>query len=79
MSWTTATIFFLTSVTLAYQLVNPGDYIGIADPRYNAPASWTSVAMYDDGTHGDAYRADHVYTAVLPGSLQTHRRLVRYR
>jgi len=66
-------------VSLAYQLVNPGDYIEIGDPRYNNPSYWTTVAMFDDGTHGDAIPGDDVYTAVLPGTLQTHRRLVRYR
>ncbi|HUU90909.1 MAG TPA: lamin tail domain-containing protein [Phycisphaerae bacterium] len=68
------------SVTLAYQVVEPGDYIAIDDPRYNAPAYWTSgVPMYDDGTHGDGIPGDDVYTAVLPGSVQVHRRLIRYR
>ncbi|MBN2473626.1 MAG: lamin tail domain-containing protein [Pirellulales bacterium] len=66
-------------VALDYQLVNPGDYISLSDSRYNHPAYWTTVAMYDDGTHGDADAGDDVYTAVLPGTLQVHRRLVRYR
>ncbi|HUT13754.1 MAG TPA: lamin tail domain-containing protein [Thermoguttaceae bacterium] len=67
------------SVSLAYQLVNPGDYIEIGDSRYNNASYWTTVAMFDDGTGGDAVPGDDVYTAVLPGTLQTHRRLVRYR
>jgi len=68
------------SVTLAYQTVDPGDYISIEDPRYNDPAYWTSgIPMTDDGTGGDAAAGDDVYTAVIPASVQTNRRLVRYR
>jgi len=77
-------------VTLQYQLVNPGDYFsrylkfnsnGTAneDPRYEDPSEWTTVSMTDDGTGGDALAADTIYTVTLPGSLQTNRRLVRYR
>ncbi|MCO6044381.1 lamin tail domain-containing protein [Aeoliella sp. ICT_H6.2] len=65
------------AVQLEYQLVNPGDYIAIDDPRYLT--SWTTLAMVDDGTNGDVTAGDDIYTAILPGSLQTHRRLVRYR
>lgn len=65
------------SVTLSYQLVDPGDYIKISDSRYLT--EWTDVAMVDDGSAGDAFAGDDVYTAVLPAGLQTHRRLVRYR
>ncbi|OHB68933.1 MAG: hypothetical protein A2V70_09625, partial [Planctomycetes bacterium RBG_13_63_9] len=67
------------SVTLAYQLVEPGDYISIDDPRYENPSYWASVPMVDDGTGADEEAGDDVYTAVLPGPLQIHRRLVRYR
>ena len=35
--------------------------------------------MYDNGLGGDQTGADDVYTAVLPGYLQQHRRLIRYR
>ncbi|MBN2473869.1 MAG: lamin tail domain-containing protein [Pirellulales bacterium] len=69
----------VADVALAYQLVEPGDYISINDARYENPVYWTRVAMYDDGTHGDAFAGDDVYTVSLPGSLQTNRRLVRYR
>ncbi len=65
------------SVLLEYQLVDPGDYIEAEDPRY--ASGWTSVPMVDDGTGGDAVAADSTYSAVLPGALHTHRRLVRYR
>jgi len=69
----------VAGVTLAYQLVEPGDYIEIGDPRFNHPGSWTAVAMNDNGAGGDLEAGDDVYTAVLPGGLQVHRRLVRYR
>jgi hypothetical protein len=65
------------SVALEYQLVEPGDYIELADPRY--ATQWTAAAMLDDGLMGDAVANDDVYTVVLPSTLQTHRRLVRYR
>ncbi|MCA9238674.1 MAG: lamin tail domain-containing protein, partial [Planctomycetales bacterium] len=67
----------VAAATLEYQLVEPGDYIEIIDPRY--ATNWTSIAMRDDGLAGDAVAGDDVYTAILPGNLQTHRRLVRYR
>ena len=35
--------------------------------------------MNDDGTDGDAVPGDATYTATIPGNLNTHRRLVRYR
>jgi hypothetical protein len=78
------------TVSLAYQIVEPGDYFcrylkfnnnGIpnADPRYEDPSEWTTIAMTDDGMGGDALAADSIYSVVLPAALQTHRRLVRYR
>lgn len=76
-------------VTLAYQTVNPGGYVPLklVNPSSvltyldNAAyaAGWTTVAMFDDGTNGDVVAGDYVYTAVLPGALQVHRRLVRYK
>jgi hypothetical protein len=69
----------VADVQLKYQLVYPGDYIAINDARYNNDGYWTAVTMYDNGSHGDATPADGVYTAVLSGSLQTNRLLVRYR
>ena len=67
----------VASVALEYQLVDPGDYIAINDPRY--AANWTTLPMRDDGAGGDAVAGDDVYSGVLPSSLQVHRRLVRYR
>ena len=69
----------VASVNLDYQLVNPGSYIPVEDPAYNAPANWTTVAMHDDGVNGDLVANDGVYSYVMPGSIQTNRRLVRYR
>ena len=67
----------VAEVTLQYQMVDPGNYIELTDAAYTN--NWTSVPMNDRGTEGDAMGGDSVYTAVLPGPLQTHRRLVRYR
>ena len=67
----------VASATLEYQLVDPGNYIELTDPAYSN--NWASIPMNDAGTDGDDLAGDSIYTAVLPGSLQTHRRLVRYR
>ena len=65
------------AVTLAYQVVNPGGYIRKTDATY--ASTWTTLAMVDDGSNGDAVAGDSVYTVVLPASLQTNRSLVRYK
>lgn len=67
------------SVALQYQIVEPGDYIKDDDARYNNAASWTTVAMHDDGQNGDLILADDVFSGIIPGTVQTHRRLIRYR
>jgi len=67
------------SVTLFYQVVDPGAYIKKEDAAYEAAASWTALPMLDNGGGADLIAGDHTYTAVVPGSVQTHRRLVRYR
>ena len=64
-------------VSLSYQIVEPGDYVAINDPRY--ATDWSTVPMADDGMNGDAVAGDSRYSVVLPGAMQTHRRLVRYR
>ncbi len=75
----------VASVTLAYQIVLPGDYIPInfpdlsSNPTYESAANWISVAMHDDGLNGDAFARDSVYTVEMPPTLQVHRRLIRYR
>jgi CotH kinase protein/Lamin Tail Domain len=65
------------SVTLEYQLVDPGSYIRLTDEAYQT--NWTALAMHDDGLNGDAVAGDSVYSVIMNGSLQTNRRLVRYR
>jgi hypothetical protein len=67
----------VADVILYYQLVAPGNYISLTDGTFWA--NWTPVAMNDDGMDGDEFAGDDIYTARLAGSLQTHRRLVRYR
>ena len=78
------------SVSLQYQLVEPGSYIPITIPNYPStnPATipnssyetgWNSSSMNDDGLYGDEVADDDVYTVQMPASLQRHRRLVRYR
>jgi len=80
-------------VTLLYQLVNPGTYIPLtlpnqgsvfpnetkSNPDYEAAANWSSLPMHDDGLNGDQTAGDDVYTVQMPASLQSHRRLIRYR
>ncbi len=65
------------TVSLEYQVVEPGVYIAIDDPAYRT--GWQTIAMRDDGLGGDAVVGDSVYTAVIPANVQQHRRLVRYR
>ncbi len=67
----------LKSVTLEYQIVDPGAYIRRNDEAYDK--NWTPVPMHDDGKDGDARANDSIFTAVLPGSVCVHRRLIRYR
>jgi hypothetical protein len=67
----------VASVRLQYQIVDPGNYIELTDAAY--ATSWTTVAMNDAGTNGDQFPGDSTYSVTLPGSLQTHRRLIRYR
>ncbi len=67
----------VASVTLQYQVVEPGSYINLDDGQYRS--NWTDLAMLDDGTGPDEEANDDVYTVQLPGSLQKHRRLIRYR
>ena len=67
----------MNAVSLQYQVVNPGSYIQIDDAAYTNV--WTSLPMSDAGLNGDLHPGDEVFTAILPASLQQHRRLVRYR
>lgn len=67
----------ISSVTLEYQVLDPGGYIELSDPAY--ATQWTALPMNDAGLDGDAVAGDDVHTATLPGAVQRHRRLVRYR
>jgi len=67
----------VATATLKYQVVNPGAYIRKTDAAY--ASSWTNVVMNDAGTNGDLVAGDTIYSAVIPGSVQTHRRLIRYK
>ena len=64
-------------VALQYQVVQPGDYIRLSDVRYST--DWVSVAMYDDGSHGDPRAGDSIFTTVLSAANHQHRQLIRYR
>src|SRR6185503_7104663 len=64
-------------IHLQYQLVNPGKYLALKDPAFQT--NWSSVLMHDDGQNGDETKGDGSFSVELPGSLQIHRRLVRYR
>jgi len=67
----------VADVTLSYQLVEPGSYINIRDFQYST--NWINLAMHDDGLNGDTIAGDDTYSVQIPGSIQIHRRLVRYR
>ena len=69
----------VASVTLEYQIVEPGSYIDLADPAYTNAANWISLTMNDGGSLGDLTAGDAVFTTILPASVQVNRRLIRYR
>jgi hypothetical protein len=80
----------VASVTLKYQLNDPGSYIPKTLPNYpttipptvSNPAyetGWNNLTMHDDGLNGDEAAGDSIYTVQIPANIQTHRRLVRYR
>ena len=65
------------TVTLLYQVVEPGKYVRKTDEAFEK--DWTPLPMRDDGKDGDPKAGDSVYSAVLPAAIQVHRRLIRYR
>jgi hypothetical protein len=67
----------VAAVALQYQIVEPGRYIELTAPAYQT--NWASLPMNDQGRDGDEVATDSIYTVMLPGELQVHRRLVRYR
>ena len=62
---------------LLVQAVEPGNYIRKSDPAYEQ--GWQEFPLHDDGEAGDARAQDGTWTAIVPGELQKHRRLLRYR
>lgn len=67
----------VAEVSLVYQVVEPGGYFHLNNRQYET--EWTSIVMNDDGINGDEVAGDYIYTAQMSGSLQRHRRLIRYR
>lgn len=72
----------IASVTAEWQVVEPGDYFSRyqtaageeplqADPRFEAATSWAAGEMHSEEAG--------IYRIELPGSLQRHRHLIRYR
>lgn len=66
----------VAAVRMRYQTVDPGAYVRRTDPAFET--RWSELVARDDGTEGDAVSGDGLYTAVIPASLQVHRRLTRY-
>jgi hypothetical protein len=67
----------LDGLILQYQIVDPGKYIARKDAQFEK--NWVAAPMNDAGEKGDRKAGDGIWTAELPGSLQIHRRLIRYR
>ncbi|MEZ5301053.1 MAG: lamin tail domain-containing protein [Verrucomicrobiales bacterium] len=65
------------AATLLYQIVEPGAYLRQSDGAY--AANWLPVAMADDGVAPDLAAGDDIFTGAIPGAVQAHRRLIRYR
>ena len=62
----------VVSVTLQYQIVEPGKYFDLHDPAF--ATNWISLAMMPEGgTNQDFFSAE------IPADIQKHRRLIRYR
>jgi hypothetical protein len=58
------------TLTLEYQVVEPGKYIALDDPAFRL--GWHSVKM-------EKFHSDLRYSAQIPAETQEHRRLIRYR
>jgi len=67
----------ITSLVLEYQVVKPGEYIRVDSPGY--ASNWSTVPMNDTAASPDTIANDGIYSALLPGDIQEHRSLVRYR
>lgn len=69
----TAIISNAASARLQFQIMEPGRYIELKDAAYQT--NWSSLEM----KLGKKSKAGMTFTAELPGAMQMHRRLVRYR
>jgi hypothetical protein len=67
----------VASASLTYVPVNPGAYVRRTDAAYGT--GWLSLPMNDAGADGDITAGDGIWSATVPASVQTHRRLIRYR
>jgi hypothetical protein len=67
----------IAAAWLEYQIVEPGNYLRLTDAAFTS--SWITLPMHDDGLNGDAAAQDNIFSATIPASVQTHRRLIRYR
>lgn len=68
-------------VTLQYQVVEPGRYIRKSDPEFQR--GWRDVPMFfagaGDGPPPEGAGGGRWFRTVVPGHVQSHRRLLRYR
>ena len=64
-------------VTCDYQIVDPGQYISRSDA--NHATDWQTLSMADNGANGDVNAGDGIFSINIPASIQTNRRLIRYR
>src|SRR5687768_11593398 len=58
------------SLTLEYQIIEPGKYIALTDPAFRL--GWRSMRM-------EKFHSENRFSAQIPASVQSHRRLIRYR
>ena len=65
------------SVYLQYQVVEPGQYVGLDQSDYQR--NWIMIDMHDDGLNGDQQAGDSIFSAMLAGQIQENRHLIRYR
>jgi spore coat protein CotH len=63
----------LQDVVLQYQVVEPGAYVEFKDPAY--AKNWTALPM----KIAETSKGRTIVTTEVPGDVQKHRRLVRYR
>jgi len=77
-STASGTIALPTQVTLQYQINLPA-YYKLRSEIVGNSTHWISMAMVDDGTGPDSTANNGVFTAEIPGSVQNHRSMIRYR